>query len=224
MHISNLQRDPLFASELCDLQVSMRNVLVTGRDVMERIQDTADQALSVCQTAMTGVMDAPVITDPDRQVAVPVRERIKCAWDLLDRAGFKPVERRVEAKADITEMIKEAYQKNKQRRESAVGTEGPNAELAKHDAASQNITMQQQSDNMWAEGPKQLRDAAPQQLSLFEHKRECEYECEDTDVEEFAGPSMSFTPPQQRVTEGGPTWNLPREAVQRVCEDAQNAD
>ena len=100
--VSRLQRnDPLFKSELRNVELSIEKRLAESEDrisVMERLEQISEDAAILCGNVIDG-------TEPE----VPINLRMQSAWDVLDRTGFKPTEKKVVGIANAADMIIAAY-------------------------------------------------------------------------------------------------------------------
>ena len=100
--ILKLQReDPLFKSEIRNLEVSVEKRLAESEErisVMEKLERIAHDAASFCGNVVNG-----------KEQEVPLELRVKTAWDVLDRTGHKPTEKKVVGIANAADMIIAAY-------------------------------------------------------------------------------------------------------------------
>lgn len=112
VRVNQLRKEPLFASELAEQQQVLKWA------IRDKIQAEAESALGLYSEVLDGAVAIPELKPDENRILVPIDARIRVAKDMLDRAGFAPVNKTVELKGDITDMIKEAYQKNKAKREN----------------------------------------------------------------------------------------------------------
>lgn len=97
--------DPLYATELGRLEYEIQRRLTDSDarlDALEILQDKAGKAAQLC----TGVME-----DDTR----PIDLRMKSAWDILDRTGFKATEKRIVGVVNLSDLIIEAHKQSKQK-------------------------------------------------------------------------------------------------------------
>lgn len=105
--INRLQKDdPLFKSELAALQQAANKNITDSMErlsVMEMLEETAYDAAELCQRVIRGEEDD-----------VSVKLKLDSAWDVLDRTGHKPTEKKVLGVVNASDMIIAAYNaKNK---------------------------------------------------------------------------------------------------------------
>lgn len=100
--ILRLQReDPLFRSEIRTLEISIEERLAESEDrisVMEKLERMAHDAANLCGNVING-----------DEKEVPINLRLQSAWDVLDRTGHKPTEKKVVGVANAADMIIAAY-------------------------------------------------------------------------------------------------------------------
>lgn len=105
--INRLQRhDPLFMSELSALQQAANGNITDSMErlsVMETLEEAAYDAADFCRNVITGKVDD-----------TPVDLRLKSAFDVLDRTGYKPTEKKVVGVVNAADMIIAAYNAKKQ--------------------------------------------------------------------------------------------------------------
>jgi len=100
--ILKLQRDdPLFKSEIKNLEVSFENRLIKSEErisVMERLESIANSAATLCGNIVDG-------SEED----APLDLRVKTAWDVLDRTGNTAPEKKIVGVVNAADMIIAAY-------------------------------------------------------------------------------------------------------------------
>ncbi len=100
--INRLQKDdPLFMSELAALQQAANKSITNSMErlsVLEMLEETAYDAAGLCQDVINGK-----VSD------TPVELRLKSAWDVLDRTGLKPTEKKAIGVFNAADMIIAAY-------------------------------------------------------------------------------------------------------------------
>lgn len=105
------KHDPLFMSELSALQQAANSSIVDSMErlsVMEMLENAAYDAVDFCQNVINGKIDD---TPPDL--------RLKSAFDVLDRTGHKPTEKKVVGVMNAADMIIAAYNAKKGKSEEA---------------------------------------------------------------------------------------------------------
>lgn len=100
--ILRLQReDPLFKSEVRTLEIYVEKRLAESEDrisVMEKLDLMAHDAANLCSDIIDGT-----------EKEVPIGLRLQSAWDVLDRTGHKPTEKKIVGIANAADMIIAAY-------------------------------------------------------------------------------------------------------------------
>lgn len=118
MSMQTIQRnvgDPLYGGELGRLGYEAERRITDSNerlDALQIIQDKAGRAAQLC----TNVME-----DPDMAVDL----RMKSAWDILDRAGYKATEKRIVGVMSFSDLIIEAHRQSKEKVERSGATPLP---------------------------------------------------------------------------------------------------
>ena len=111
--INRLQKDdPLFMSELEVLQQAANKNITDSMErlsVVEILEEAAYDAANFCQRVVKG-----------EESDIPAKLRMESAWDVLDRTGFKPTEKKVVGVVNASDLIIAAYNaKHKQKDDKA---------------------------------------------------------------------------------------------------------
>lgn len=101
--ISNWQRDPLFASTLSEMEYQAKTAVLGSEGRMD--------ALKVITHSMKDAALLARETMGDKTVDLNLR--MKSAWDILDRGGLKPTDKKLIAHANLTDLILEAAKQRK---------------------------------------------------------------------------------------------------------------
>ena len=112
--IYRLQNDPLFATELREMEQKANTSLISSEkrlDALESIRLGCDESAELVRK----VVNDKVAGVPD----IAIDLRVKSAWDLLDRGGHSKVEK--SATVDLTQLILEAA-RQREGRNSGTGT------------------------------------------------------------------------------------------------------
>lgn len=100
--INKLKRDdPLFMSELSNLQQAANQNITDSIDrlsVVEMLEKSAYDAIDLCGKVIRGETDE-----------TPMKLRVESAWDVLDRTGHTPTEKKVIGVVNAADMIIAAY-------------------------------------------------------------------------------------------------------------------
>lgn len=100
--INRLQKsEPMFMSELAVLQAAADKAITDSIErlsVIERLEEAAYDAAEFCQNVIQG-----------KENDTPVELRVKTAWDVLDRTGHKPTEKKSIGVFNAADMIIAAY-------------------------------------------------------------------------------------------------------------------
>jgi transcriptional regulator with XRE-family HTH domain len=109
--VSNWMQDPKFLSELHEVEERALARLTDSEarlDALKIIQDAAGKAAQLCSDAVeNGTVGADAISPT---------LRIRSAWDILDRSGYKAVEKQQTEIYDIADLIRLAEERyNKER-------------------------------------------------------------------------------------------------------------
>ena len=93
--------DPLFQSEMFDMQKRMEDRIIAAQtnsenlDALEILENSATEAALLC---------SDVMTDEDADIGL----RVRTAWDILDRTKGKPVQRKLTASVSLVDLIIQA--------------------------------------------------------------------------------------------------------------------
>lgn len=108
--ISNWKSDPLFASELAEMEMKAESRMLDSTErvtAMAKLNAAAATAADLCVKAIEGQIGEGEFVE-----AVPLNARLKSAWDILDRTGnSKKNEKAVDTLVDAASLIIEAYSK-----------------------------------------------------------------------------------------------------------------
>ncbi|MCK5375071.1 MAG: hypothetical protein KAJ40_07285 [Alphaproteobacteria bacterium] len=100
--VNRLQKDdPLFMSELAVLERAANDRITDSIErlsVIEKLEEGAHDAADLCLRVIRG-----------EEKDVPVKLKLDSAWDVLDRAGHKPTEKKVIGVVNAADMIIAAY-------------------------------------------------------------------------------------------------------------------
>ena len=112
VYLGILQKDPLFAETMQVMESELHQIWLSKRtETMEILEAHAPKAAQLCVDAMDGA----IAKIDGTLVDVPVAKMLDSAWDVLNRTGYKAVEKKIVAHTTIQEMIIEAYkQRNNQ--------------------------------------------------------------------------------------------------------------
>ena len=106
--INNLQRnDPLFMSELEVLERRANDRITDSMErlsVIDKLEKGAHEAIDFCRGVIRG-------EESDTSVEL----KLKSAWDVMDRAGHKPTEKKAIGVFNAADMIIAAYNSKKER-------------------------------------------------------------------------------------------------------------
>lgn len=104
--LSGWMKDPRFLSELHDVEERALSRLLDSQerlDALAIIQDTAAKAAQLCENAVQNGLVGDEAISPGL--------RLKSAWDILDRAGYKATEKREVGIYDIADLVRLAEEK-----------------------------------------------------------------------------------------------------------------
>ena len=112
VYLGILQKDPLFAETMQVMENELHQIWLSKRtETMEILEANAPKAARLCVDAMDGaIVGIGGVLDE-----VPVAKRLESAWDVLNRTGYKAVEKKIVAHTTIQEMIIEAYKQRNNR-------------------------------------------------------------------------------------------------------------
>ena len=106
--INRLQKDdPLFMSELEVLERRANDRITDSIErlsVIEKLEEGAHEAINFCRGVIKG-----------RESDVSVELKLKSAWDVMDRAGHKPTEKKAIGVFNAADIIIAAYNAKKER-------------------------------------------------------------------------------------------------------------
>ena len=106
--INKWMKDPLFGSALSELDYEMRTSILSA--------DGRVEALEVINHSMK---DAAVLArDTMGDTNVDRNLRMKSAWDILDRGGLKPTDKKLVGHVNLTDLIMEAAKQRKAEQEN----------------------------------------------------------------------------------------------------------
>lgn len=160
--INWLKKDPLFASELRLLEQEIRDLFVRNEaDALQVMENAASEAASFNVELMRGSVVDPTVEDEDQLIPVPLPLRQRSAWDILDRSGFKPIERKVVGITDMADLIEMAYKKKHGKMADAVVDITP--EDGGEPSLDDRVLIEADFKRLEAEG-----EDVPEQLNLFE--------------------------------------------------------
>lgn len=112
--INRLQKDePLFISELAALQEAADRKITDSIErlsVIEKLEEGAHEAVKYCIGVFKG-----------NEADASVELKLKSAWDVLDRSGHKPTEKKAIGVFNAADMITAAY--NTKKKERALSTQ-----------------------------------------------------------------------------------------------------
>lgn len=96
-------KEPLFLSEMSDLMDRMEERIINDPnrlDALEILENAASHAAKLCVNVMK---------NEEEGAGAPLGLRMKSAWDILDRAKGKPVQRQVTTTMSISDLIIAAH-------------------------------------------------------------------------------------------------------------------
>ncbi len=106
--VNLLQKDPIFASELHDLERKLIEKMSEKEGAFAKMANAASSAAQLCVDVVKGV-----VTNADgTKEVVGTGMRVKGAWDILDRTGFAKTSK-VAVVDDPAQMLLDAYAKRK---------------------------------------------------------------------------------------------------------------
>ena len=108
--ISGWLHDPLFSSTLLDLEYATKTKILT--------EDGKAEALDIIKETMKDA--ALLCRETTNDTSVDLGLRMKSAWDILDRGGLKPTDKKIVAVADLSELIIEARRQREAAKEEAI--------------------------------------------------------------------------------------------------------
>jgi len=107
--VSTWMKDPLFRGELDELQLKAndRAYELSGRlGAREILDGAAEDAAQLCVDV--------VVEETIGDKLVPLKLRLDSARDILDRTGFKPVDKKIVGHTEIGKLISDAYKKDEE--------------------------------------------------------------------------------------------------------------
>ena len=110
VRIMQLRQDPLFAAELNEMQnrANEKAIELSGRlGAREILDGAADAAAQVCADAAQG----HVLDMNGEKTPVSPKLQLMSARDILDRTGYKPVDKKLVGSVDVGKLISDAYKK-----------------------------------------------------------------------------------------------------------------
>lgn len=114
-YLGILRLDPLFIKTMDEMEDEIHQVWLSKRaKTMDILEAHAPKAAQLCVDAIDGVVG----TLSGELIEVPITKRLESAWDVLDRTGFRAVEKKVVAHTTLQEMIIAAYKQRNNRQSS----------------------------------------------------------------------------------------------------------
>jgi len=167
-YLSILQSDPIFRARLELEQAKLHERFLEGREnAMIVLEETSSAAAKLCREAvMLGTVGQQEIK-PDL--------RLKSAWDVLDRSGFKAIDKTLTVSTDLADLVAEAYKQKMTKTQNLTPRQLKSSQLSidngvKSEPAAESSIIDVGGEEGHASAPEVSPStfSPPQQLSLFD--------------------------------------------------------